>query len=51
VRVDDVRRHVCVGAAQEAIYVKNYTIDSTAVKNLLQEESLVPSAEYMFERY
>jgi hypothetical protein len=48
VRVDDVKRRIHVEAAREAIYVKNYVIDSAIVKRLLQEESLVPSAVCVF---
>jgi len=43
-RIDDVKRHSRVGAACEAIYSENNTIDSAAVENLLKEESLVPTA-------
>jgi len=42
--IDDVKRHSRVGAAHEAIYSENNTIDSAAVENLLKEESLVPTA-------
>jgi len=42
--IDDVKRRSHVGAAREAIYSENNTIDSAAVKNLLKEESLVPTA-------
>jgi len=42
--IDDVKRHSRVGAAREAIYSENNTIDSAAVENLLKEESLVPTA-------
>ena len=47
-RVDNVKRRIRVEAAREAIYVKNYAIDSAIVKRLLQEESLVPSAVCAF---
>lgn len=43
-RVDDTKRRSRIKAAREAIYVKNYTIDSMAVENLLREDSLVPTA-------
>jgi hypothetical protein len=43
-RVDDTKRRSRIKAAREAIYVKNYTIDSKAVENLLREDSLVPTA-------
>jgi hypothetical protein len=43
-RVDDTKRRSRVKAAREVIYVKNCTIDSKAVENLLQEDSLVPTA-------
>jgi len=43
-RIDDVKQRSHVGAAREAIYSENNTIDSTAVENLLKEESLVPTA-------
>jgi len=43
-RIDDVKQRSRVGAAREAIYSENNTIDSAAVENLLKEESLVPTA-------
>jgi hypothetical protein len=43
-RIDDVKRRSRVGAARAAIYSENNAIDSTAVENLLKEESLVPTA-------
>jgi hypothetical protein len=43
-RVDDVKRRNRVDAAREAIYVKNHGIDGRVVENLLQEDSLVPTA-------
>jgi hypothetical protein len=43
-RVDDMKRRSRVKATREVIYVKNCTIDSKAVENLLQEDSLVPTA-------
>ena len=42
--IDDVKQRSRVGAAREAIYSENNTIDSAAVENLLKEESLVPTA-------
>jgi len=42
--IDDVKRRSRVGAAHEAIYSENNTIDSAAVENLLKEKSLVPTA-------
>jgi hypothetical protein len=50
-RVDNVKRRIRVEAAREAIYVNNYTINSKAVENLLQEESLVPTAVCVFSPY
>ena len=46
-RVDDVKRRNRVEAAREAIYMKNYGIDSQAVENLLQEHSLVPTVVWV----
>jgi hypothetical protein len=46
-RIDDVKRRNRVEAAREAIYVKNHGIDGTVVENLLQEESLVPTAVWV----
>jgi len=46
-RVDDVKRRNRVEAAREAIYVKNYAVDSQAVENLLQEDSLVPTVVWV----
>ena len=46
-RVDDVKRRNRVEAAREAIYVKNYGVDSQPVKNLLQEDSLVPTVVWV----
>ena len=41
---DDVKHCSRVDAAREAVYGKNRTVDSTAVENLLKEDSLVPTA-------
>jgi anti-sigma28 factor (negative regulator of flagellin synthesis) len=43
-RVDDLKRRNRIEAAREAIYNKNYAVDSAPVEKLLQEESLVPTA-------
>jgi hypothetical protein len=43
-RVDDVSRRNRVASAREIIYEKNYAVDSKAVDNLLQVDSLVPTA-------
>lgn len=42
-RVDNMKRRIRVEAARGAIYMDNYKVDSRAVENLLQEESLVPT--------
>jgi hypothetical protein len=42
-RVDDVKRRSRIKAAREAIYVMNYSINSSAVETLLKEDSLVPT--------
>jgi hypothetical protein len=49
-RVDDVDRRHRIATARNPIYGKNYAVDSTAVKRLLQKDSLVPSAvcTYLF---
>ena len=44
VRTDDVKRRNLIRAAREAIYLKNYAVDSDVVEKLLREESLVPTA-------
>jgi len=41
---DDVNRHSRVAAARKCIYEKNYAVNSRVVENLLQEDSLVPTA-------
>jgi hypothetical protein len=43
VRVDDANHQNCIVAARESIYKRNYAINSTAVENLLREDSLVPT--------
>jgi hypothetical protein len=43
-RVDDVDRRHRVATARDLIYEKNYAVDSTAVKRLLEKDSLVPTA-------
>ena len=45
---DDVKQRNLIRAAREAIYSKNYTVDSGVMENLLQEESLVPTAVGVF---
>lgn len=47
-RIDNVQRRSRVEAAREAIYVKNFGIDSVVVENLLKEDSLVPAAVSIF---
>lgn len=42
-RTDDARRCSRIRAAQEAVYLNNYAINSKAVEKLLQEHSLVPA--------
>ena len=42
-QMDDARRYSRIQAAQEAVYLKNYAINSKAVEDLLHEESLVPA--------
>ena len=43
-RIDDVKRRNRVETAREKIYEQGYVVDSTAVEDLLQEDSLVPTA-------
>jgi hypothetical protein len=50
-RIDNVQRRSRVEAARKAIYVKNFAIDSVVVENLLKEESLVPLAVSIFQRF
>ena len=45
---DDVKWRNLIRAVHEAIYSKNYAVDSSVVENLLQEESLVPTAVGVF---
>ena len=45
---DDVKRRNLIRAAHEAIYLKNYAVDSDVVEKLLREESLVPTAVHVF---
>ena len=47
-RVDDVKRRNHVERAREKIYEMGYVVDSTVVEDLLQEDSLVPTAVYAF---
>lgn len=47
-RADDVKRRNLIRAAREAIYLKNYAVDSDVVEKLLREESLVPTAVRVF---
>ncbi|KAF8218466.1 hypothetical protein L208DRAFT_1351176, partial [Tricholoma matsutake] len=42
--IDHVKRHNHVETAREKIYEKGYVVDSKAVEALLQEDSLVPTA-------
>src|SRR6266404_2607965 len=43
-RVDNLSRHNRAASAREVIYEKNYAVDSKAVENILQVDSLVPTA-------
>lgn len=43
-RVDDVDRRARLHAARIAIYENNHPVDGAAVKRLLNQDSLVPSA-------
>ena len=43
-RVDNLERRSRIKAARDIIYVKNYRTDSKAVEDLLQKDSLVPTA-------
>jgi hypothetical protein len=43
-RVDDLDCRHRVAVARDLIYEKNYAVDSAAVKRLLKEDSLVPTA-------
>ena len=42
-RMDDMQRCSRIAAARQLIYEKNMQVDSTAVKRLLREMSLVPN--------
>jgi uncharacterized protein YfaA (DUF2138 family) len=42
-RMDNIQRRNKVAAARRLIYEKNIQVDSTAVKRLLDEMSLVPN--------
>jgi len=46
--VDDLKRHSHIKATLEAIYVENYTINSSAMETLLKEDSLVPTMVSFF---
>ena len=43
-RADNLDRRQRIAAARTSIYENNYAVDSAAVKNLLQRDSLVPTA-------
>jgi hypothetical protein len=47
-QIDDVKWHTRVEMAHQKIYEKGYVVDSRAVEDLLQEDSLVPTAVYDF---
>jgi hypothetical protein len=47
-RVDDVKQHNRVATAHEKIYGKGYVVNSMAVEDLLEEDSLVPTAVCAF---
>jgi hypothetical protein len=47
-RVDDVKRRNRVERAREKIYEMGYVVDSMVVEDLLQEDSLVPTAVHAF---
>ena len=42
--IDDAKRRNRTWSTCEAIYLKNFAVDSTAVETLLKEDSLVPTA-------
>ena len=46
-RVDNMNRRTRLHAARVAIYKKNHPVDGAAVKKLLDEDSLVPTAVSM----
>jgi hypothetical protein len=43
-RMDNVKHRARIETAREKIYEKGYVVDSRAVEDLLQEDSLVPTA-------
>jgi len=43
VRVDNVKRQICIKAVREAIYEHNHGVGHVAVEKLLKEHSLVPA--------
>jgi hypothetical protein len=43
-RVDDDCRKDKVSTARRIIYDKNYAVNSTAVENILKQQSLVPTS-------
>jgi hypothetical protein len=47
-RVDNLERRRRIKAAREIIYLKNYRTDSKAVEDLLQQDSLVPTAASVY---
>ena len=47
-RIDDVKRRNRVETAREKIYEKGYVVGSRVVEDLLQEDSLVPTAVCAF---
>jgi hypothetical protein len=47
-RVDDLERRSLIKVAWEIIYVKDYKTDSKAVEDLLQQDSLVPTAASVY---
>ena len=46
--VDNLERRRCIKAAREIIYLKNYRTNSKAVEDLLQQDSLVPTAASVY---
>ena len=47
-RQDDVKRRSRIKAARKIIYEMDYMVNSKAVEDLLQEESLVPTIVRVF---
>jgi hypothetical protein len=47
-RIDDVKRRNCVETAREKIYEQGYVVNSRVVEDLLQGDSLVPTAVCAF---